>query len=174
MSPVLSAKWGEIRLKMNGYDTLYTPVMCSDQFLASKIHSILNVRNQITAKTNPSWFLSSYIGKKLHHHLIRLQIWCMNLLSDWSGHLYSRGPTPNIHIIECRATYMCNFMALEDSLYIEVGVSIGKGSIVYHNWSSWRQCSRLKPSYEFHVEGFSNFNPSVEGLVQIQDINPRI
>jgi hypothetical protein len=36
------------------------------------------------------------------------------------------------------------------------------------------QCSRLKPSYEFHFEGFSNFRPSIERLVQIQDINPRI
>ena len=38
----------------------------------------------------------------------------------------------------------------------------------------WDQCSRLKPSYEFHFEGFSNFSPSVEGLVQIQDVNARI
>jgi hypothetical protein len=36
------------------------------------------------------------------------------------------------------------------------------------------QCSRLKPSYEFHFEGLSNFKSSVEGLVQIQDVNPRI
>ena len=36
------------------------------------------------------------------------------------------------------------------------------------------QCSRLKPSYEFHFEGLSNFSLSVEGLVQIQDVNPRI
>jgi hypothetical protein len=27
------------------------------------------------------------------------------------------------------------------------------------------QCSRLKPSYEFHLEGLSNFSPSIEGLV---------
>jgi hypothetical protein len=31
-----------------------------------------------------------------------------------------------------------------------------------------RQCSRLKLSYEFHFECLSNFNLSVEGLVQIQ------
>ena len=36
------------------------------------------------------------------------------------------------------------------------------------------QCWRLKPSYEFHFEGLSNFSPSVEGLVQIWDVNPRI
>ena len=36
------------------------------------------------------------------------------------------------------------------------------------------QCSKLKPSYEFQFEGLSNFNPLVEGLVQIQDINLRI
>ena len=36
------------------------------------------------------------------------------------------------------------------------------------------QCSKLKPSYEFHFEGLWNFCPSVEGLVQIQDVNPRI
>ena len=36
------------------------------------------------------------------------------------------------------------------------------------------QWSRLKPSYEFHFEGRSNFSPSVERLVRIQDINPRI
>ena len=35
-------------------------------------------------------------------------------------------------------------------------------------------CSSLKPSYEFHVEGLSNLSPSIEGLVQIQDINPEI
>ena len=38
----------------------------------------------------------------------------------------------------------------------------------------WVRCSRLKPSYEFHSEGLSNFSPSVERLVQIQDVNPRI
>ena len=27
-----------------------------------------------------------------------------------------------------------------------------------------QQCSRLKPSYEFHLEGLSNFNHSTEGL----------
>jgi hypothetical protein len=32
----------------------------------------------------------------------------------------------------------------------------------------------LKPSYEFHFEGLSNFSTSVEELVQIQDINLRI
>ena len=36
------------------------------------------------------------------------------------------------------------------------------------------QCSRLKPPYEYHFEGFSNFSSSVEGLVEIQDVNPRI
>ena len=37
--------------------------------------------------------------------------------------------------------------------------------------SSLEQCSRF--SYEFHFEGLSNFNSSVEGLVRIQDVNPR-
>jgi hypothetical protein len=36
------------------------------------------------------------------------------------------------------------------------------------------QCSRLKPSYEFRFEGLSNFSPSIERLVQIQDVNKRI
>ena len=36
------------------------------------------------------------------------------------------------------------------------------------------QCSRLKPSYEFHFEGLPDFNPLIEGLVQNQDVNPRI
>ena len=36
------------------------------------------------------------------------------------------------------------------------------------------QCSRLKPSYEFHFEGLSNFSTSIEELVQVQDVNPRI
>jgi hypothetical protein len=36
------------------------------------------------------------------------------------------------------------------------------------------QCSILKPSYEFHFEGLSNFSPSLASLVQIQDINPRV
>ena len=36
------------------------------------------------------------------------------------------------------------------------------------------QRSRLKPSYEFRFEGLSNFSSFVEGLVQIQDVNPRI
>jgi hypothetical protein len=34
--------------------------------------------------------------------------------------------------------------------------------------------SRWKPSYEFHFEGLSHFSLSDEGLVQIQDVNPRI
>jgi hypothetical protein len=32
----------------------------------------------------------------------------------------------------------------------------------------------LKLSYEFHFEGFSNSSSSVEGLIQIQDVDPRI
>ena len=37
------------------------------------------------------------------------------------------------------------------------------------------RCSRLKPLYEFHFEGLSNFSASaVEGPVQIQVVNPRI
>ena len=36
------------------------------------------------------------------------------------------------------------------------------------------QWSRLKPSHEFHFEWLSNFSPSVEGLVLIQDVDPRI
>jgi hypothetical protein len=40
--------------------------------------------------------------------------------------------------------------------------------------SDSNQGSRLKPSYEFQFEGLSNFKPSVEGLVQIQNVNPRI
>ena len=35
-------------------------------------------------------------------------------------------------------------------------------------------CSRLKPSYEFHFEGLSSFSSSIEGLVQIEDVDPRI
>ena len=35
-------------------------------------------------------------------------------------------------------------------------------------------CSRLKPSYEFHFEGLSNFSSSTKRLVQIQDFNLRI
>jgi hypothetical protein len=31
-----------------------------------------------------------------------------------------------------------------------------------------RQCSRLKPSYEFHFQGLSNFSSSVWRLIQIQ------
>ena len=34
--------------------------------------------------------------------------------------------------------------------------------------------SRLKSSYEFHFDGFSNFSPLVEVLVRIQDVDPRI
>ena len=41
-------------------------------------------------------------------------------------------------------------------------------------YMAYNHCSRLKPSYEFHFEGLSNFNASIEGLVQIQDVNPRI
>ena len=36
------------------------------------------------------------------------------------------------------------------------------------------QCSRSKLSCEFHFEGLSNFNASIEGYVQIQNVNPRI
>ena len=43
-----------------------------------------------------------------------------------------------------------------------------------HVFSKSIQCSRLKSSYEFHFEGLSNFNPSAEGLVCIQDVTPRI
>jgi len=32
----------------------------------------------------------------------------------------------------------------------------------------------LKPSYEFYFEGLSNFNSSIEGLIQTQDVDPRI
>ena len=32
----------------------------------------------------------------------------------------------------------------------------------------------MKPSYESHFEGLSNLSPSIEMLVQIQDVNPRI
>ena len=32
----------------------------------------------------------------------------------------------------------------------------------------------MQPSYEFHFEGLSNFSSSVEELVQIEDVNPRI
>ena len=35
---------------------------------------------------------------------------------------------------------------------------------------SCEQWSRLKPSYEFHFEGLLYFSASVEGLVQIQEI----
>ena len=35
------------------------------------------------------------------------------------------------------------------------------------------QCSRLKPSYEFHFEGLSNLSALVEGLVQIQDVKSK-
>ena len=49
-------------------------------------------------------------------------------------------------------------------------------------WRRWEnveargpgQCSRLKPSYQIHLEGLSNFSPSVVELVQIQDVNPKI
>ena len=37
-----------------------------------------------------------------------------------------------------------------------------------------QQCSRLKPSHEFHFEGLSNFNSSIQGLAQIQDVNTKI
>jgi hypothetical protein len=36
------------------------------------------------------------------------------------------------------------------------------------------QCSRLKPSYEFHFERLANFSPFVEELDQIQDVGSRI
>jgi hypothetical protein len=44
----------------------------------------------------------------------------------------------------------------------------------YYHPLGWKQCSRLKPSYELHFKGLSNFSPSAEGLVQIQVVNPRI
>ena len=36
------------------------------------------------------------------------------------------------------------------------------------------ECSRLKPSDEFHFKGLSNVSSSVEPPVQIQDVNPRL
>ena len=50
---------------------------------------------------------------------------------------------------------------------------LGTGDQPIH-YDAPKQCSRLKPSYEFHFEGLSNFSISVEGLVQIQDVKPRI
>ena len=38
----------------------------------------------------------------------------------------------------------------------------------------FEECSRLKPSYGFRIEGLSNFSPSTKTLVQIQDVNPRV
>ena len=62
------------------------------------------------------------------------------------------------------------------------GHSLSFGLSQIHGHGSWLVCessgpyqwSRLEPSYEFHFEGLSKFSPSVEGLVQIQDVNPRI
>ena len=51
----------------------------------------------------------------------------------------------------------------------------GRSPHLYVNRLKAEHRSRLKPSsYEFQFEGLSNFSLSVEGLVQIQDINPRI
>ena len=36
------------------------------------------------------------------------------------------------------------------------------------------KCLSPRISYEFHFEGLSNFSASVEGPVQIQDVDPRI
>ena len=53
-------------------------------------------------------------------------------------------------------------------------------SLIYKTDLDWymepcpKQCSRLKPSYEFHFERISNFSPSIDGLVQIQDANLKI
>ena len=55
-------------------------------------------------------------------------------------------------------------------VFTSVGFGRGVGfSTFYLKYSI--QCSRLKPSYEYHLEWLSNFSPSVEGLVQIQDVN---
>lgn len=52
---------------MNGHGTLQPPLMCSHQLLPSKIHSIFNVRNKITAETRRLGFYLPTQGKKLHH-----------------------------------------------------------------------------------------------------------
>ena len=56
----------------------------------------------------------------------------------------------------------------------EVGWWVGDDPTNIRTTVGSYQWSRLKPSNEFHFEGLSNFSLSVEGLVQIQYINPRI
>ena len=48
---------------------------------------------------------------------------------------------------------------------------VGLGNTRILTIDARNQCSRVKPSHEFHFGGLSNFNPLVEGLVQIQDVN---
>jgi hypothetical protein len=53
-------------------------------------------------------------------------------------------------------------------------VELGLYMVSFWTTTPFMQRSRLKPSYEFHFEGRSNFNPPIEGLVKIQDVNQRI
>ena len=55
-----------------------------------------------------------------------------------------------------------------------VNISLLKTHVSWYWVLLTYQCSRSKPSYEFHFEGVSNFSPSVERLVQIQDVDPKI
>ena len=48
------------------------------------------------------------------------------------------------------------------------------GTLDVANMRAYHRCSRPKPSYDFHSEGFLNSNPSLEELVQIQNVNLRI
>jgi hypothetical protein len=61
----------------------------------------------------------------------------------------------------------CNISKVSSNLALQ---EIVIDSITTTFLSGQQQCSRLKPSCEFHFEGLSTSRASVEGLVQI---NPR-
>ena len=64
--------------------------------------------------------------------------------------------------------------AMEETMWIRSALKEDKRPWYPFLVREWPQCSRLKPSHEFQFEGLSNFSRLVEGLVQIQDVNPRI
>ena len=102
-----------------------------------------------------------------HHFLFSIsEKYCTKFQATHSSHItsISRVMVFPPYITDGRAT------ANADAGWVELLSRSGLANPVHG--VACRQCSRLKPSYEFHFEGVSNFNASVEGLVQMQDVNP--
>ena len=112
----------------------------------------------------------------------------VNTCDIWEGHVITKG---DIQIGNIRSLGFRDIKRRSDTEEVnitEFRVYIDPNDMEYHQLpipcplskrilitdTTRMQCSRLKPSYEFHFEGLSNFNSSIKGLVRIQDVNLRI